>query len=61
METLETERKARSKVDQEVLVLWGRVLGAEEVNTRLCEQVTWQEEGLSILKNTHLGMYLFSL
>ena len=31
----------------------------EEVNVQLCEQVTRQEEGLSILENTHLGMYLF--
>ena len=30
----------------------------EESNARLHEQVTRQEEGLSILENTHLGMYL---
>ena len=59
LEALESERKARSEVDQEVLVLWGRVLGTEESNGQLCEQVTWQEEGLSILQNTHLGMYQF--
>ena len=59
LEALESEQKARSEVDQEVLALRGRVLGTEEANTRLCEQVTWQEEGLSILKNTRLCMYLF--
>ena len=31
----------------------------EESNAWLREQVTWQEEGLSILENTRLGMYLF--
>ena len=61
METLETERKARSEVDREVLVLRGQVLGAEESNARLLEKVTRQEEGLSILENTHLGMYLLCL
>jgi len=35
------------------------VLGTEELNARLREQVTRQEEGLSILENTRLGMYLF--
>jgi len=35
------------------------VLGTKEANTRLREQVTRQEEGLSILENTRLGMYLF--
>ena len=44
-----------------MLTLRGWVLGMEELNTRLCEQVTQQEEGLSIPKNTHLGMYLFCL
>ena len=34
-------------------------MGTEEANARLCEQVTRQEEGLSILENTHVGMYLF--
>ena len=52
-------RKAQSAVDQEVLALQGQVLGMEESNARLHEQVTRQEDGLSILKNTHLGMYLF--
>ena len=55
------ERKAQSEADQEVLALWGRVLGTEEANARLCKQVTRQEEGLSILENTRLGMYLFRL
>jgi len=56
---LESERKARSEVDQEVLALRGRVLGTGETNARLHKLVTRQEEGLSILKNTHLSMYLF--
>ena len=43
---LETEQKARSEVDQEVLVLRGQVLGTKELNTRLREQVTRQEVGL---------------
>ena len=59
LEALESEWKAWSEVDQEVLVLRGRVLGTEEANARLREQVTRQEEGLSILENTRLGMYLF--
>ena len=37
------------------------MLGAEESNARLLEKVTQQEEGLSILESTHLGMYLFRL
>ena len=37
------------------------MLGAEESNARLVERVTRQEEGLSILKSTYLGMYLFFL
>ena len=44
-----------------MLVLRGQVLGAEESNVRLLEKVTRLEEGLSILENTHLGMYLFYL
>ena len=56
---LEPERKARSEADQEVLVLWGQVIGMEEVRARLCEQVTRQKKGLSILENTCLGTYLF--
>ena len=57
--SLESERKARSEADQEVLALRGRVLGTEELNARLRKQVTRQEEGLSILKNTRLGTYPF--
>ena len=34
------EQKARSEVDQEVLVLQGQVLGLEESNARLLEKVT---------------------
>ena len=36
---LESERKARSEADQEVLVLRDRVMGMEEANARLREQV----------------------
>ena len=61
MEALETERKAQSKVDQEVLALQGWALGLEESNARLLKKVTQQEEGLSILEGTHLGMYPFCL
>ena len=35
------------------------MLGVEESNAQLLERVTRQEEGLSILKSTCLGMYLF--
>ena len=42
-----------------MLALQGQVLRMEEGNARLRELVTQQEEGLSILENTHLGMYLF--
>ena len=58
---LELERKARSEADQEVLTLRGHVMGTEEANARLLEQVTRQVEGLSVLENTHLGKYLFCL
>ena len=61
LEALEMERKARSEAEQEVVTLWGPVLGAEESNARLLEKVTQQEEGLSILESTRLGMYLFHL
>ena len=44
-----------------MLVLRGQVLGVEESNARLLEKVTQQEEGLSILEGTCLGMYLFRL
>ena len=53
------EQKARSDAEQEVVALRGQMLGAEESNARLVEKVTQQEEGLSILESTHLGMYLF--
>ena len=43
---LELERKARSEADQKVLALRGRVMGTEEANARLREQVTRQAEGL---------------
>jgi len=59
LDTLETKRKARSEVDREVLALRGQVLRVDESNARLLEKVTRQEEGLSILENTHLGMYPF--
>ena len=42
-----------------MLVLWGWVMGMEETNARLCEKVTRQKEGLSILENARLGTYLF--
>ena len=42
-------------------MLRGQVLGVEELNARLLEKVTQQEEGLSILESTCLGMYLFHL
>jgi len=35
-------------------MLRGQVMGTEEVNAQLCEQVTQLKEGLSILENTHL-------
>ena len=44
-----------------MVALRGQVLGAEESNARLLEKVTRQEEGLSILESTCLGMYLFRL
>ena len=37
---LEVERRARSEANQDVLVLRGQVMETEEVNTRLCTQVT---------------------
>ena len=37
------------------------MLGVEESNSRLLEKVTQQEEGLSILEGTRLGIYLFCL
>ena len=59
LEALEAERKARSDAKQEVVVLRGQMLGAEESNARLLKRVTRQEEGLSILKSARLGTYLF--
>ena len=55
---LESERKAWSEVDQEVLALQGRVMGTEDVSTQLCEQVAWQAKEFSTLENFHLGTYL---
>ena len=59
LEALESERKARSDAEWEVVVLRGQMLGAKESNTRLLKRVTSQEEGLSILESAHLGTYLF--
>jgi site-specific recombinase XerD len=56
---LESERKARSEADPEEIALRGWVMGTKEANARLCEQVARQAEGLSALKNFHLGTYLF--
>ena len=56
---LESERKARSEAGQEVLALQGRVMGTEEANAWLCEQVAQQAEGLSALEDFRLGTYLF--
>ena len=55
---LESEQKAWSKADQEVLVLRGRVMGTEEANARLCAQARQAEE-FSVLENFRLGTYLF--
>ena len=56
LEALEAERKARADVEQwvrsleqEVIVLRGQLLGAEESNAQLRERVTQQEELLSSL------------
>jgi len=56
---LEAERKARSEADQEVLALWGRVMGTEDASARLREQVARQAEDLSTLENFRIGTYLF--
>ena len=56
---LESEWKAWSEVDQEVLMLWGRVIGTEEVSARPREQLAQQVEEFSALENFCLGMYLF--
>ena len=55
------KQKARSEADLKVLMLRRQVLGVEESNARLLEKVTRQEEGLSILENTRLDMYMFRL
>ena len=55
---LASERKAWSEADQEVLALWSWVMGMEEANTWLREQVAQQAKGLSALKNFRLGTYL---
>ena len=57
--TPESEQKARSEADQEVLVLRGRVMGTEEASARLCEQVARQAEEFSTLENFHVSTYLF--
>ena len=59
LEALEEEQKARSDAEQEVVALRGQMLGAEELNARLVEKVTRQEEGLSIFESARLGTYLF--
>ena len=41
LEALEVEQKARSNAEQEVVVLWGQMLGVEESNALLLERVTW--------------------
>ena len=61
LDPLEMEQKAWSEVDQEVLALQGQVLDVEESNARLLKKVTQQEEGLSILENIRLDMYLLRL
>ena len=40
-------------------MLWDWVMGTEEVNARLCAQVTRQVEEFSILENFCVGTYLF--
>ena len=42
-----------------MLALRGWVIGTEEANAWLCEQVTRHAEGLSILENIRVGKYLF--
>ena len=57
--TLESEWKARSEADREVLTLQGRVMGMEEVSARLREQVARQAEEFSTLENFCIDTYLF--
>jgi len=61
LEALEVERKAWSDAEQEVVALWGQMLGTEESKARLLKRVTQQDEGLSILESACLSMYLFCL
>ena len=56
---LESERKAWSEADQEVLALWGRMMGTEEASALLHEQVARQAEEFSTLENFHVGTHLF--
>jgi len=56
---LEVEWKARSEADQEVLTLWGWVMGTEDTSARLREQVAQQAEDLSTLEASRIGAYLF--
>ena len=56
---LEAEQRARSEVDQEVLALWGQVMGMEDASARLREQVARQAEDLSTLEASHIGAYFF--
>ena len=57
--TLEAERKARLEADQEVLALWGQVMGTEDTSARLREQVAQQAEDLSTLEASRISAYLF--
>ena len=57
--TLESEWKARSEADREVLTLQGRMMGTEEASARLLEQVARQAEEFSTLENFRIGTYLF--
>ena len=58
LEDLEAKRKTWSDAELEVVALRGQMLGAEESNARLLERVTQQEEGITVLKNASLSMYL---
>ena len=56
---LEVERRARSKTDQEVLVLRGRVMGTEDASAWLREQMARQAEDFSTLEASCISTYLF--
>ena len=56
---LEVEQRARSEVDQKVLVLQSQVMGMEDASARLREQVARQAEDLSTLEASRIGAYLF--